>query len=164
VTTQDLNSHFTIRVTSCQPLDPEGYAVTLELRRVTVTSATADSAAAGIAKAAPQAAEQGGAVVPRNTPATTTGVPSADGVSTARGYSVADIARLFRVGEDKVRGWIKRGELASINTSDLRCGKPRFVVRPESLKQFERSRAAATPPKPTPRRKKQTGEIDFYPD
>jgi transposase len=79
------------------------------------------------------------------------------------GLTVADVARRYRVGEDKVRGWIRRGELSAINTADRRCGRPRFVITAESLAAFERGRAAAEPPKP-PRRKKRTVEIDFYPD
>ena len=80
-----------------------------------------------------------------------------------RGFTVADIAARHRVGEDKVRGWIKRGELFAINTADSRCGKPRFVVLPESLAEFERGRSTAPPPKP-PRRRKKTSQVDYYPD
>src|SRR4051794_21965418 len=57
------------------------------------------------------------------------------------GYTVADVARRLRVGEDKVRGWIARGELAAINTATALCGKPRWVIPPEALAAFERSRA-----------------------
>lgn len=80
------------------------------------------------------------------------------------GLTVADIAKRFRVSPDKVRGWIRRGELHALNTSDIRCGKPRFVVTPDSLVAFERGRQAATPTTPKPQRRKQTHIIDFYPD
>jgi hypothetical protein len=64
-----------------------------------------------------------------------------------------------------VRGWIRRGELLALNVADSKCGRPRFVVTPEALEQFERSRAAATPDKPVPRRKRRpAGMIDFFPD
>ena len=82
---------------------------------------------------------------------------------TAAGLTVADVARRYRVGEDKVRGWIRRGELAAVNTADRRCARPRFVVTMESLAAFERGRAAAEPPKAT-RQRKRAAEIDFYPD
>lgn len=82
---------------------------------------------------------------------------------TAAGFTVTDLARRFRVGEDKVRGWIKRGELHAINTSDTRCAKPRYVVTPEALAEFERGRHVIPPPKPTRRRKREE-EYDFYPD
>jgi transposase len=87
-------------------------------------------------------------------------VPAAE---VSRGYTVADIAKRYRVGEDKVRGWIKRGELAAINTANTKCGKPRFVVPPEALAEFEQRRAAAEP-KPAPRRKRRTVEVDYFPD
>jgi hypothetical protein len=80
-----------------------------------------------------------------------------------RGLTVADLARRYRVGEDKIRGWIKRGELRALNTAGVRCGKPRYVVTPEALEAFERGRQAAAP-KPAPRRKRRATTIDFYPD
>lgn len=82
----------------------------------------------------------------------------------ARGLTVADIARRYRVSPDRVRAWIRRGELAAVNTRDVRCGRPRFVVTQEALDRFERGRAAVTTPKPQRRRRRQTEEEDFYPD
>ena len=79
------------------------------------------------------------------------------------GYTVRDVARRYRVGEDKVRAWIKAGELAAINTAAALCAKPRFVVTPEALKQFELRRAAGPTPK-TPKRRRKNREIDYYPD
>ena len=85
-------------------------------------------------------------------------------VSLQRGLTVADVARRYRVSPDKVRGWIKRGELSAINTASSRCGKPRYVIMPESLERFELGRQAATPPSPAPRRRRQPGMVDFYPE
>jgi transposase len=80
------------------------------------------------------------------------------------GFTTADIAKRFRVGQDTVRGWIKRGELVAVNTRDVRCGRPRFVVLPEALAAFEQARQAVTPPGTRPaRRRKRTSQIDFYP-
>jgi hypothetical protein len=76
---------------------------------------------------------------------------------------VYDIARRYRVGEDTVRAWIKRGELSAISTADRNAIRPRFVVTPESLEAFERSRSVAEPPKP-PRRKKKSEEVDYFPE
>jgi hypothetical protein len=80
-----------------------------------------------------------------------------------QGCTVRDVARRYRVSEDKVRGWIRRGELLAINTAGATCGKPRFVVLPEALQRFERGRAAAEPPKPL-RRRRRPELIDFFPD
>jgi len=88
--------------------------------------------------------------------------PTPAGRATA-GLTVADVARRYRVGEDKVRGWVRRGELVGINTAATLAGKPRWVITPEALAEFERRRAGGPPPKPA-RRKKQTGMVDFYPD
>ncbi len=79
------------------------------------------------------------------------------------GLTVAELARRLRVGEDKIRGWIRRGELRAINVAMSPCGKPRWVVSPESLAEFERRRTSSPPPPPKRRRKKTT-EIDYYPD
>ena len=85
--------------------------------------------------------------------------------ASARGLTVSEIAKRYRVGEERVRGWIRRGELLALNVADSKCGRPRFVVLPESLERFERGRAAATPNKPAPRHKRRAaGMIDFYPD
>src|SRR5690349_3173410 len=80
------------------------------------------------------------------------------------GLTVRDVARRYRVGEDKVRGWIRRGELRAVNTADNPCGKPRWVVPPEALSDFERRRAGGEPPKPRRRRRPKAGFIDYYPD
>src|SRR5262245_30485620 len=79
------------------------------------------------------------------------------------GYTVADLARRYRVSCDRVRGWIERGELRALSRRDARCGRPAYVVTPEAMAEFERGRAVATLPKPA-RRKKRTQEMDFYPD
>jgi hypothetical protein len=80
-----------------------------------------------------------------------------------RGFTTADLALRYRVSEDKIRQWIRDGLIRAINTADVLCAKPRFVVPPEALADFERVRSAATPPKP-PRRKRKTEAVDFYPD
>ncbi len=83
---------------------------------------------------------------------------------TAAGLTVRDVARRYRVGEDKVRGWIKRGELTACNTAAVLCGKPRWVILPEALAAFEQRRQGGPPAKPTPRRRRPTGMIDYYRD
>jgi hypothetical protein len=79
------------------------------------------------------------------------------------GLTVADVARRYRVSPDKIRSFIRRGELVAINTATALCGRPRFVIMPEALAEFERQRLAGPPPKPA-RRKKRTALVDYYPD
>ena len=80
-----------------------------------------------------------------------------------RGFTVSDVAARFRVGEGKVRGWIRRGELAAVNTAAALCCKPRWVITPEALTAFERPRSGGPAPKQSQRRKR-TVAVDYYPD
>jgi hypothetical protein len=82
----------------------------------------------------------------------------------ASGLTVRDVARRYRVGEDKVRSWIARGELAAINTAAVLCGRPRWVVTPAALAAFERGRRGGPPPKQARRRRRQSPAVDYYPD
>jgi transposase len=84
------------------------------------------------------------------------------GDTTTAGLTVRDVARRYRVGADKVRGWIRRGELRAVNTASVLCSRPRWVVSPESLAAFDQRRAGAQPPKPR-RRRQRGGVIDYYP-
>jgi excisionase family DNA binding protein len=89
-------------------------------------------------------------------------VPTADALP--RGYTVREVARLYRVSPDRVRTWIRSGRLRAINTATARCGKPRFIVLPHHLDEFERELRVSPPPKPSPRRRSQRGLVDYYPD
>jgi hypothetical protein len=88
---------------------------------------------------------------------------SAEPSTPAAGLTVRDVARRYRVGEDKVRAWIARGELAAVNTSAALCGRPRWIVLPDALLAFEQRRAGGPPPKPA-RRRKRTALVDYFPD
>ncbi len=72
----------------------------------------------------------------------------------SRGYTVSDVASRYRVGEDKVRGWVRRGELAALNVASSLCGRPQLRITPEALDAFERRRSAAAAPAPPKRRRK----------
>jgi hypothetical protein len=84
-------------------------------------------------------------------------------VKLSRGLTVADVAARYRVSPDKVRAWIRRGELAAVNTADRLCGKPRFVVTEEALAAFEQSRNAAVPAPPKRHRDRKQTFVDYYP-
>jgi excisionase family DNA binding protein len=79
------------------------------------------------------------------------------------GLTVREVARRYRVSEDKVRAWIARGELPAVNTARVLAGRPRWVVMGETLAVFEQRRAGGPPPK-LPRRRRRPAEVDFYPD
>lgn len=101
-------------------------------------------------------------------PRLTLPAPGGDGdtaIAVARGQTPAEVARYLRVNGDRVRGWIKTGELKAINTAKHLCGRPRYIVLPEHLAEFVGRRQAATPAaKPAPRRRRPPDEIDFFPD
>jgi excisionase family DNA binding protein len=82
--------------------------------------------------------------------------------SPGRGLTVREVARRYRVSTDKVRSWIKRGELMAINTATALCGKRRFVVLPHHLAAFEQKRASGPEPK-RPRRGRLGTLVDYYP-
>jgi hypothetical protein len=78
------------------------------------------------------------------------------------GLTIRDLARRYRVGQDKVRGWIRAGHLVAINTAAALCGRPRWVILPDALAAFERRRSAGPTSRPAGRRKKPAA-VDFYP-
>jgi hypothetical protein len=84
--------------------------------------------------------------------------------SVDRGWTPNELARVLRVSPDRVRAWIKAGELAALDTAARRRGKPRYVILPHHLVEFERHRRPAPPPSPARRRRKKSSEIDYYPD
>jgi excisionase family DNA binding protein len=81
------------------------------------------------------------------------------------GLTTQDIARRFRVSEEKVRRWIHNGELRAINTATVLSGRPRWVIPPEALTEFEQRRAGGPAPKLQRRRKRpKAGFVDYYAD
>lgn len=92
-----------------------------------------------------------------------TALPILDSRGHVAGLTVDDMAKRYRVGPDKVRGWIARGELKAINTAAALCGRPRWVITPDALAAFENRRLGGPLPKPLRRRRRQEA-IDYYPD
>jgi hypothetical protein len=86
-----------------------------------------------------------------------------DAVIAAAGFSVADLARRWKVGPDKIHGWLRRGELVGINVAANLSGRPLWRVTPAEVERFERRRTSAPPPKPQ-QRKRRPELVDFYPD
>jgi transposase len=80
------------------------------------------------------------------------------------GLTVSEVAKRYRVGEDKVRGWIRSGVLRAINTADARAGKPRYVIMPEYLAEFERGRCVAAPQRTPRARRRAQAQRDYFPD
>jgi Helix-turn-helix domain len=85
------------------------------------------------------------------------------GAEGQRGLTPRELAGILRVSPDKVLGWIRAGELPALNTSSARCRKPRYVVLPHHLVEFERRRQAGPAPKAS-RRPRKSATVDYYPD
>jgi excisionase family DNA binding protein len=63
-----------------------------------------------------------------------------------------EIAKLLRVSNEKVYGWIRRGDLRAVNVGNKT--RPRFRIAREHLDSFLESRTVPPPP-PRQRRQKQ---------
>jgi len=81
-----------------------------------------------------------------------------------QGFRVADLCRRWRVGPDKVRAFLRRGELIGVNLAINLSARPQWRISPESVELFERRRSSAPLPKPTSRRRRRPKEVDYYPD
>src|SRR5262249_41658775 len=83
-------------------------------------------------------------------------------VAADAGFSVADLCRRWRIGPDKVHGFLSRGELIGVNVASTASGKPMWRITAESVTRFEQHRSSAPPPK-APRRRRRSVAVDFYP-
>jgi len=81
----------------------------------------------------------------------------------ACGWTPPELAKLLRVSAEKVRTWIRRGELGAINTAAQLCQRPQYVILPHHLAEWERRRSTVPPPKPK-RRRRRPAMTDYYPD
>ena len=79
-----------------------------------------------------------------------------------RGLTPNELAKVLRVSPDRIRGWIASGELPALNVAPVLCGKPRFIILPHHLAQFEEKRRAGPAPK-VKRRRRQPVITDYYP-
>ena len=79
------------------------------------------------------------------------------------GYTVRDLCRRWRIGSDKIRGFLRRGELVGVNVATELSARPLWRITRESVELFERRRTSTPPPKPA-RRRRQVTQVDFYPD
>lgn len=79
--------------------------------------------------------------------------------------TTSELARRWRVSANKVRAFIKHGELRALNLATKPCGRPRYRIAEDALEQFETERAVAVRVAPHGRRrheKSNTGIIEFF--
>lgn len=89
-------------------------------------------------------------------------MPPDDTQLSLSGFTVADLCRRWKVGPDKIRAFLRRGELVGVNVATNLSGRPQWRITRESVEQFEKRRTTAPPPKPK-RRKRQPRIFDYYP-
>jgi hypothetical protein len=80
------------------------------------------------------------------------------------GYTVADLCRRWKIGPDKTRLFLRRGELNGVNVAANMSARLQWRITRESVELFERRRSSGPPPKPPRQRRRQSQTIDFYPD
>lgn len=81
-----------------------------------------------------------------------------------RGLTPRELGRRWRMSHDAIRGLIRAGHLKALNLAPARCTRPRFVILPQHIEEFERRReAAAVTVAPRDKRRKPV-EIDYFPD
>jgi len=94
--------------------------------------------------------------------------PDEDGSSAMcddlQGYRVADLCRRWKVGADKIHGFIRRGELLAVNVATNLSGRPQWRITPESVTLFERRRSSGKPDSPKRQRRRGPAEVDYYPE
>jgi hypothetical protein len=81
----------------------------------------------------------------------------------ADGFTVAGLCRRWKVGPDKIRGFLRRGELVGVNVAANLSGRPLWRISVEEVERFEQRRSSAPTPKPQ-RRRKRSYAIDYYSD
>lgn len=78
--------------------------------------------------------------------------------------TVPALAQSLGVDQDKVLGWIHRGELLAIDVSERRGGRPRWRIPADAWERFQqlRSNQASLPAAPTRRRRRNPNVIQFF--
>ncbi|WP_397570219.1 helix-turn-helix domain-containing protein [Schlesneria sp. T3-172] len=78
-------------------------------------------------------------------------------------YTPKEVAARFRCKVEKILAWIASRELIAIQAgSNQNGGKPRWLISPEALEDFERARTTVPAPKPVPRRRRNPAPVKSY--
>jgi hypothetical protein len=79
-----------------------------------------------------------------------------------RGLTPNEFAAAYRIGPDRVRGMILRGQLGAVNVAPP-GSRPRYVILPRHVQAWEHEHRAARPA-PAPRKRRRRQEVDFFPN
>ena len=73
------------------------------------------------------------------------------------------LAKRLGVSPEKVRGWIKSGQLVATDVSKSPVGSPRYRISEDNIREFKKRRKAGTPTvSPRIRRKKPDDNVTKY--
>jgi hypothetical protein len=79
------------------------------------------------------------------------------------GFTVAALCRRWRIGADKVRAFLRTGQLVGVNLATNTTGRAQWRIPHEAVERFENLRSSTPEPRPTRRPRRQTGRRDRYP-
>ena len=72
------------------------------------------------------------------------------------------VAKRYGVSEEKVIGWVRRGELRAINLAARRTGRPRWKIAFADLMAFESGRSAVPVQRASRPRRKRSDVIEYF--
>lgn len=93
-----------------------------------------------------------------------TDMHTADNNHDALGVTPRELGRRWRKSHDQIRAWIRAGHLKALNLAPAQCARPRFVILPEYIEEFEAKRQAATVTPGTRVKRRKADEVDYFPD
>lgn len=73
-------------------------------------------------------------------------------------HTVPELARTLGVDQDKILGWIHKGELRALNVAESASGRPRWRIPADAWQAFEQARSnqPAVPVVASPRRRRRS--------
>ena len=76
--------------------------------------------------------------------------------------TATQVARTLRVNSDKIRSWIRSGELVAVDVSQSPGGRPRWRITPDALDKFAERRAAVVAPRSVRHRRGRDDVTEFF--
>ncbi len=61
-----------------------------------------------------------------------------------------EVAKLFRVGKDKVQNWIDSGELEAVDIANPGSGRRQFRISDAAIERFKQRRSTLSEPQTLP--------------